>query len=577
MKTIIITNKKFSLKLKAVVFLTAAIAIVSFFLSVKYINDHGEDTQLKLDVQLLPPQCVSVGGFYGNAFSLSLIPHSGEKIYYTLDGSEPSLRSLIYMKPIIIQDHTGDFNEFSRIPTSPHWKPPVGDVFKGTVLRAISVADDKKSKELVRTFFVSEKGKKKYSIPVIALTVNPEDFFGYKNGIYVLGKSYEDKDNYIRKNISLDQPWWTYPSNYSKRGENSERLVHIEYYRPDGSLGFEEYAGVRINGNRTRGLGQKSLRIMFSEQYGSNVLNYQLFPNYNVSKFNSFILRNSGNDWNKTMFRDAFMQSLMIGTKVETQRYCPAIVFINAEYWGIHNIRERIDENYLSNKYNLNKDSVVILESGKVFYGKKQDSEKFKQLLSFVKSNDLSLPANYQYIKEQIDLDNFMDFIIANVYFCNGDWQEKCWRFKNQSSEIDSLDIRDGRWRWILYDTDWGFGYTGADAVKINLLEVAKNGEAIGVIFNGLLKNDFFLDEFNKRFHYHLNNTFNNKRVLGMIDQFENTLKPEITEHIDRWREIGSYNNWESFVQELKKFAIERPAIQTEQLNDFIVKNKKTK
>jgi hypothetical protein len=582
MKPILKTTNKLSFSIKLTLFVVSVIATVSFFLSLKYSgNNKKEFPELVVSAQLTSPQCSCNGGWYTDNVLIKLTSTDPNlKIYYTLDGSVPTLKSSTYDQPIVIQNRTAELNNLSDIPTSSRWKPPVDNVFKGTVLRAIAVSiDNKKSKELVRTFFVDERGASKYSLPTIELTVNVEDFFGYKKGIYVLGKNYEDKSDYIRKNISLDLPWWEYPSNYLKRGDNSERPVHIEFYEPDGKLGFENDVGIRINGNATRGFAQKSLRVCFDKKYGAEELNYKLFPDYNITKFNSFILRNSGNDWNKTMFRDAFMQSLMINSKLDIQAYRPAIVFINGEYWGVHNIRERFDENYIANKYAINKDSIVILElGGDLSYGIKQDVKDFRALLDFIKTHDLSQEANYSYVKTQVDFESLLDFIIANVYFCNSDWPNnnvKFWRYRKNEMANDSVGVKDGRWRWMLYDTDWGFGYTGKDASQLNLLQKATETGSIGVIFEGLLKNKEFVDVFVKRFQFHLANTFNKDAVIKKINQFQAILNPEMNEHINRWRVIGSYSNWNDYVEELRIFAIKRPDMQFQQLEKFIETNKK--
>ncbi|MBA3283666.1 MAG: CotH kinase family protein [Nitrosopumilus sp.] len=562
-----------SLPIKVAVAFVFLLTIVSFVFSLKY---SGENrivySTLQLYTNILPPICSSNGGFYSDAFSISLLTSNSSKIYYTLDGSEPSLKSEIYSQSILIQDKTFVANNLSNIPTSPRWQPPIGDVFKGTVVRAICVNEkNQKSQELIRTFIIN---KRRHTIAVVALTVNADDFFGYKNGIYVLGKNYDDKKDYAKKGLRLNLKWWEYPSNYLKRGDNSERPVHLEFYESDGTLGFEINAGARISGNATRGFSQKSLRICFDEKYGASQLNYNLFPNKQVNIFNSFILRNSGNDWNKTMFRDAFMQSLIAeNTHLEVQGYRPSIVYINGEYWGIHNIRERSDENYLANKYEINRDSIAVLElGGDVFYGKKNDDDEFKKLLEFVKTHDLSKADNYKNLERKIDLLSFMDFIISNVYFCNSDWPNnnvKFWRFKSEKQECDSLGFRDGRWRWMLFDTDWGFGYTDKNAFQLNLLEKAKMTGSTGILFNGLLQNKTFEQEFKVRFSYHLDHTFATDVVIKKIDQFQQTLDPEIRDHINRWRVIGSYENWKEYVKELKDFALKRPSIQTKQLNDF--------
>jgi len=576
MQPILKPKRKTSLSYYLIGFLVFLVAVVSFIFSIKYSGEKNKEYPvLTYDAQLPIPDCDSKGGFYTEAFEIRLQTNNHNcKIYYTLDGTEPSLKSAVYGKPILIQNKTSSANILSSIPTSPRWKPPVGDVFKGTVVRAISVTDEnKRSDELIRTYFVDEKGSKRYSFPVVAITVNPDDLFGYKNGIYVLGKNYDDKNDYVKKDVKLDLPWWKYPSNYLKKGNNAERPAFIEFFESTNEPAFQSKVGLRINGNATRGYAQKSLRVNFRTEYGSGTLNYKLFQTDSVTKFHSFILRNSGNDWDKTMFRDAFMQSLLTKSKLEIENNRPVIVFINGEYWGIHNICERFDENYISEKYKMSKDSIVILEmGGTVTFGKKKDADSFKNLLSFIKTNDLSKTSNYENVAKAIDVENFIDFVIANVYYCNSDWPNnnvKYWRYKTSAIGNDSLKARDGRWRWMLYDTDYGFGNTGTDAYKMNLIEKARIMGSIGIIFSGLLNNKKFVNRFLEKFQYHLNTSFEATTVLHSLDEFEQMYSPEMRENINRWRVIGSFETWKNNVQEMREFATKRPAIQAEQLNEY--------
>jgi len=576
MQPILQPKKSTPLSLKLVIGGVCVVAVISFFFSVKYAGESKKEyPDLLFDPQLNAPETDAKGGFYTDAFDLKLVTNNFNcKIYFTLDGTEPSLKSAVYNKPIIIQNRTEESNNFSNIPTSPRWKPPVGNVFKGTVVRAIAVTDDnKKSKEFIRTYFVDKRGDKRYSFPVVAITINPDDMFGYKNGIYVLGKNYDDKRDYLKKEIPLDLPWWKYPSNYLKRGNNAERPIFFEFFDNNTPSGFASDAGIRINGNATRGYAQKSLRINFRNEYGLDALNYKLFPTSEVTSFSSFILRNSGNDWDKTMFRDAFMQSLMLDSKMDTQNNRPTIVFVNGEYWGIHALCERFDENYISKKYKISTDSIIILEmSGNVYYGKKYDGNDFKEMLAFIKANDLSVKENYEKVKNQMDIDNFIDFIITNIYYCNSDWPNnnvKFWRYKTNTNGVDSAKSRDGRWRWMLYDTDYGFGFTGADAYQMNLLNKAKTTGSVGIIFSGLLQNKLVETKFIYAFQLRLNTTYNTDKVIKTINKFETIFSPEMEENINRWRAMGSYSKWKDNVNDLKDFATKRPAIQVEQLNAF--------
>lgn len=572
MKAILRTKKQLSFKLKIFISLIVFISLISFFISLKFSGTSKDDfPKLHFSEKIEKPECIPSAGFYNSSVSIKLISsRPNERIFYTIDGSEPSLASTVYDQPFSLENRSADRNYLSAIPTSPRWKPPIGDVYRGTVLRAIAV-DDKngKSRELVSTFFVNDADKK-YTLPVFSITVNHKDLFGFNKGIYVLGNNYIDKDNYTRKNLPLDLPWWEYPANYLMRGMDAERDAYIEFFEPNGKLGFESTVGLRINGNATRGFAQKSLRVCFREKYGKTKLVYDLFDNKKNTEHSSFILRNSGNDWNKTMFRDAFMQSLMKNSFIDIQDYRPSIVFINGEYWGIHNIRERFDEHYLSNKYHLDVDSITILElSGKLFQGKKEDEDLFSELIDFVKKNDLAIDKNYEFVKSKIDIRSFTDFMIANVYFCNSDWPNNNVKFWRYDSQADSLFTKDGRWRWMLYDTDWGFGYNALSTPGSDLLDKATKVGSVGVLFGGLIKNKTFVNEFLARFQYHLNSTFKSSDVVGKIDEMQNVLKPEIQEHIARWRAIDSYAAWLANVDVLRSFAIQRPQFQVNQLNVF--------
>lgn len=555
--------------------LVVFVVLIAFVFSLKYAGRNKiEFPELTEDRQLPSPLSNNSMAFSTAPFSVSLSVSQPYKIFYTTDGSQPSLKSKIYSHPIIIENRSHEQNNLSMIPSSPRWNPPLGNVFKGTVIRAIAVTDDnRKSSEFVQTFFVNEKKSPPYSLPIVALTVNADDLFGFKNGIYVLGKNYEDKDDYIKKNRRLDLPWWDYPSNYLKRGDNAERPVHVEFIEKGGKQGFSVGAGLRINGNATRGYSQKSLRICFNGKNGKGQLNYPLFPGGALKNFNSIILRNSGNDWDKTMFRDAFMQSLMQSSRLDIQAYQPAIVFINGEYWGLHNIRERFDEYYISNKYKMPIDSIVVLElGGNLFFGKKNDNKDFHALLAFLDKNDLALQANYDYVKEKIDIESFADFVIANVYFCNDDWPNnnvKFWRYRT-TAERKGIETRDGRWRWMLYDTDWGFGKISDDAYQMNLLEKAKHVGSVGILFSALLKNERFRELFKQRFGNWLNTTFKTEYAINRINEMQHVLEPEMIENIDRWRKMESYGNWLKNVEVMRNFAKKRPAIQVQQLNSFL-------
>ena len=187
---------KISIQLKVVGALIIGCLLLLFFITLNFFCPSSKkiDT-LHFSQDLLPPLSNMNGGFYNSAIVLKLQSSVvGTHIYYTIDGSEPSLTSSTYTAPLIIDAYKPDGKKLADIPTSPRWKPPLGDIYRGIVLRAI-VVDDKnnKSEELIQSFFLDKEGNKRYSFPVISLCINKEDFFGFNKGIYVMGKKYGDK------------------------------------------------------------------------------------------------------------------------------------------------------------------------------------------------------------------------------------------------------------------------------------------------------------------------------------------------------------------------------------------------
>jgi hypothetical protein len=167
-----------------------------------------------------------------------------------------------------------------------------------------------------------------YTLPWFSLATDNENLFDDEIGIYVHGNN-PNHTNYFQ-----DGPDW-------------EREANLSFFEKGGEMAFNENIGIRLHGNTTRSRPRKSLRIIARSEYGNSWINYQLFPDKPVNQFKRFILRNSGNDWDMSVFRDAFMQHLAKNLHVDIQYYRPAILFINGEYWGIHNVRDRYNQHHM--------------------------------------------------------------------------------------------------------------------------------------------------------------------------------------------------------------------------------------
>ena len=109
---------------------------------------------------------------------------------------------------------------------------------------------------------------------------------------------------------------------------------------------------------------QKPFTIYTESRFGYDEILYQVFKNKPVGSYKAIYLRNSGYPDNfLTLFRDAMAQTLVIDQmEIDCQAYRPAVVYLNGEYWGIYNMREKLNEDYLVSNHGVNRDSLNILE-----------------------------------------------------------------------------------------------------------------------------------------------------------------------------------------------------------------------
>ena len=559
---------------------------------------------------LQPPTFSKVGGFYDEAFTLELYSEDNADIYFTLDGSEPTENSIPYDGPIEIKpeiltsDHPIQRITADNPPQSPisfietaspdlyegwgydryKWHPPTGNSLKGTVVRAIAIKEGSLPSEIAtNTYFVDEDIQNRFNMPVISISTDMKNLFDYDEGIYILGRRY---DNWRRKNPD-ENVLGNAPANYNREGSETEKAINIEFYEVDGSLAFSQSAGLRTHGGFTRGWAQKALRIYARRIYDEDsYFHHEIFPglkepesNETLQQFKRLILRASGNDWSYTLFRDGLIQSLVKDFKMDTQAYRPAVVYINGEYWGIHNIRERLDKDYLATHYNLDRDNVSIIEIRELDKAPLEDSLHYINMINYIKENDITQKEHYEYIKTQMDIENFIDYHITGIYIANTDWLEnnvQFWRLKTDEYKPNSPYGHDGRWRWALYDTDMAFDFDNTGMYRHNTLEWATTHEGEGrnapeytFLLRSLLTNEEFRNQFINRFADHMNTAFRTENVLKKIDEIQSHLRHEMQYNIQRWPNFGSMEEWHENIEVLRRFAKERP----EYMKQYIVEH----
>lgn len=517
------------------------------------------------------PPCVSLSSGWIKGDSLSLTARVGDTIYYTLDGSVPNPRissrtyhyknhypekgnsnvygfccdstnTHIYTNPIYITNDN-DFRlrfKSSTFDESPNYFPSA-PLPRGNVIRAMSTKENRSSSVVTHTYFHDSVT---HNLPVVSIAMNADELFDYHQGIYCAGKDFE---NWRARNSRSAQGG--VPANWQGKGSDFARSAHVEWFNDD-TLSVKQTLNVRIHGGSSRIRSRKSLRLYPLKQ---EMLQLPHFSHSGYTEFHRVLLRNAGNDANTTLFRDAFMQHLVRDLHVDIQHSTPVVVYLNGEYWGIHNLREWQNHHYIHRKYGIGKDAIDFIKEKRNV--KKGDAYHFREMMAEASKETPS----FQTLSNHLDMDGFIDYIIANVYVRNTDWPHnniKVWRKKMDYGE----GVHDGRLRWLHNDLDHGFGlYGGWEAYAHNTLNYAKKSFETGLLLKSLLQNDTFAVAFANRFCDVLNTTFLPEHITSVIDSFMSLYEPEIERHFRRWDERKTIETWRDDIDVLRTFAEKRP------------------
>lgn len=463
------------------------------------------------------PVASVMGGFFNSPFEVNLTTATpAADIRYTLDGSEPDDSSPLYTSPL----------PFAQTAT----------------LRARAFAVGLLPSAVTTHTYLFNAD---HTFPVVALSFKDGDFFDPATGIY---------PNYL---------------------ENWERPVHVEFFEEDGSTAFSQDALVEIHGTGSASNPQKSLRLKALADAGDGFFKYPIFLDQPIGEYKSFLLRNAGQDWNITQFRDAFVTGLVrdlgdVGTIIQQpdqdlQAFRPAVVYLNGQYWGIHNLREQMTEKWVEAHTGLAENDMDFLDDDEAKAG---DFDQWNSLVGFLGANQFGDDAKMAELGTLIDLPNFLDYTVFNVLVDNGDWPGKNlrrWRPKANG----------GLWRFISFDLDFSFGlfnhlptgvtWNTGDASANSLSRLLDDSSFnwpnpwwATMPFRKTMENEAFRRDFINRTADFLNVLFSPQRVNDRIDEFIALYQPEIQAHFEKWS--PGWNPWADNVEVLRKFANERPA-----------------
>jgi hypothetical protein len=448
-------------------------------------------------------------GYYEQDVDLHLSsPHPGAAIYFTTDGSDPTPQSgTLYSGPIHI---------------------PAGEP-RTAVLRARAFLADGKAGPLAgATYFMNVDTE----IPIMSLVIDPRDLWDEDSGIFANPHFY---------------------------GREWERKADVFYYDPQQGTGLAAPAGVRVHGARSRDYDKKSLRLYFRGEYGLPYVEYRIFPDSDKTRFKRLVLHDGGQDLPAVSFNGTLLRNELVGNLVrQAGGYAtysrPTLLFINGQLWGIYNIRERIDDRYLAEEFQID-DADLLSGFENDLQASYGDSAHWDHLIEYVAANDLTKEEAYLYVQTQVDLDNFIDYALIQIITANADWPH--------NNQLKFRDRANGSWHWMFWDSDFAFGLMTDSYIEKNMFTHILDHEdelqqQSSLLLRKLLENPDFKTRFLNRLADLLNTVFASDNVLPEIDRLAGSLEQDIPFEIRRWPGSG---DWDAGVEYMREFARRRPDI----------------
>lgn len=434
------------------------------------------------------PVIALTSGFYSGNQTTTISGTTPGTIHYTLTGQDPQLSSATYAGSVSI-DSTLVLRA-KLIPADTNYLP-------GPIAAS--------------SYFLNEN----ISLPVVSIVTDPYNLFDQNYGIYMLGNT-------------PDTGFGDIPFHNANFWQGWVRPCNVSFFDTSHVLGFETAASIRIQGNWSKVFAQKGFFIDCDDDYGSKPLNYQLFPDKPATEYRGFNLRNAGSDYNNCHMRDRMIhKTVQPVCDVDMMDGFACVVFINGEYWGVYELREKQDKHYIANNSECDDDSTNFLQfDGDIIEG---DNKDFIETYSFIGGNDMTVQANIDTAATMWDFENMCDYFITETFYANTDWlggytnNIKFWQPRNY----------DAPWRYVLWDLDLAL-----NSDTINMLNTAINPPVMNphsYMLRSLLLNDSFKIYFVNRYADLLNTTFYPYNTYDYIVAMYFEMLPEMDRHFDMW------------------------------------------
>mgnify|MGYP002628082938 CR=1 FL=1 len=353
---------------------------------------------------------------------------------------------------------------------------------------------------------------------------------------------------------------------------------HIEYFGENGQLRDEARGDFNEHGNDSWAYAQRGIDYITRDQLGYNdEIHYPIFRAKDRDGFQRLIIKAAANDnypfsppaGGGAHVIDAYVHSLsqLADLRLDERSHEPCVMYVNGLYWGVYDIREKVDDlDFTDYYYNQGEGDVDFIKTWGGTWNEFNSgtANEWAPLVTFITTEDMTDPANYTYVKSVYNTGSLIDYFVLNSYVVTTDWlnwNTGWWRGVNPNG-----DKR--KWRYILWDNDASFGeyinFTGIPDISPEADPC--NPETIGdpggqghvPILNALMNNEEFYNDYVSRFVDLSQTYFSCEYMVHHLDSLTEMIAPEMQGQVDRWG--GTVAGWQANVQTIRQFIEDRCA-----------------
>ncbi len=449
------------------------------------------------------PEFSVQGGIFdaGERIQLTLSAEEGMSIYYTLDSSDPTQESMLYTGPITLTDTT--------------------------IVRAAAYGRNAYPSHIETQSYLFGIS---HTVRVVSFVSDPEGLFSDETGIMALGKNVKDVDPYTGANFW--QKW--------------ERAGNVEIFAEDGTTLISQGCSAKLHGANSRMFPQKSISLTARSTYDEENRFYaDLFSERDYEGYHSIVLRACGQDGARARMRDTVITQLAADVGVFYQESEICVVYINGEYWGHYDMREKCNRFAIADFEGWESSDSMSIVTGHDLATRGSD-QSYADLMEWISKKDEATDEDIAYVESIVDLDNYLSWVSVMIYSGNQDIGIR--RYCNTAAE-------DSRWKWVFFDLDFAF-YNDTDSMRrwLDPAGAGSNNRADNRLFVYVMKNEKVQDRFLTIFGEMVTGSWKAENVVAAFEAQYELMLPEMPAHFERWDSI-TQREWQKYVDSLIEFA----------------------